>query len=174
MNLSRVVVVAVFCVVLSASPAVAKPVYKCEENGKITYTDQPCSPGARSAELPGVIVAAPPGRSQQDLARAHDARLEQARAARDRDDAEWLKQHANRQDRDARVRRAILAHKVIKGMTFAEVEQALGKPQEIQDGDSYGTAKATWIYAAGGSRRVVNFKDGQVTSTSARGKGKRR
>ena len=158
---------------LLSGPAAAKPVYKCEENGKITYTDQPCSPGARAAELPGLIVTAPPTRAEQDLARAHSARLERARSARDRDDAEWLKQHADREDRAARVRQAILAHKVIKGMTFDEVERSLGEPQEVQGGDSYGTDKTTWIYTDGGKRRTVNFKDGQVTSTSARGKKKK-
>jgi hypothetical protein len=161
-------VVAVFCVVLSASPVPAKPVYKCEENGKITYTDQPCSPGARAAELPAVIVTAPPTPAERDLARAHDARTAGLRAARDRDDAEFLKQHANRKDREARVREAILAHKVIKGMTFAEVKQSLGEPQDVQGGDSYGTSKTTWLYADGRGNRRVNFKDGLVTSTSSR------
>jgi len=164
--------IAVACVLWSVS-AGAKPVYKCEENGTITYTDQPCATGARAAELPGLIVTAPPTRAEQDLARAHEARIAGMRAARDRDDAEWLKQHANREDRAARVRAAIIAHKVIKGMTFAEVEQSLGEPQEVQGGDSYGTDKTTWIYTEGGKRRTVNFKDGQVTSTSARGRKKK-
>jgi hypothetical protein len=159
---------------LLSGPAGAKPVYKCEENGKITYTDQPCSPGARAAELPGLIVTAPPTASERDLARAHESRMAGLRAARDRDDAAWLEQHANRKDRAARVRQAILAHQVIKGMTFAEVKQSLGEPDEVQGGDSYGTAKTTWVYAGGGSRRAVNFKDGQVTSTTARSKGRRR
>ena len=160
---------AVLALVLSV-PAGAMPVYKCEEKGVITYTDRPCSPGAAAAELPDVIVAVPPTRSEQDLARAHEQRLGRARAERERDDAQWLKQHGNRRDRDARVRAAILAHKVIRGMTFDEVRQALGEPQEIQGGDSYGTAKTTWVYADGGARRSVNFKDGQVTSTTARGR----
>ena len=161
--------IAVVCLVVSVS-AGAEPVYKCEEKGKITYTDQPCAPGAAAAELPGLIVTPPPTAAQRDLARAHDERIARGRAERDRDDAEWLKQHGNRKDRDARVRQAILQHRVIKGMTFAEVKQALGEPQETQGGDSYGTAKATWIYVAGGQRRSVNFKDGQVTSTTRRGR----
>ena len=161
--------VTVAALMLSMS-AGAKPVYKCEEGGQITFTDQPCAPGARAAELPGLIVTAPPTRAEQDLARDGDARLARERAERDRDDARWLKEHASRNDREARVRQAILAHKVIKGMTFAEVEQALGKPDEVQGGDSYGTDKTTWIYAGGGARRTVNFKDGQVTSTASRGR----
>lgn len=159
-------------VLLLSGPAAARPVYKCEDNGNMTYTDQPCAPGATAAQLPGLIVTAPPTAAEQDLARAHDARTAGARAARDRDDAQWLKQHAQRQDRDARVRQAILAHKVIKGMTFAEVKQSLGEPQDVRGGDSYGTDKTTWVYADGRSRRTVNFKDGQVTSTTSRGSGR--
>jgi len=162
-------VLALLASVLSG-PAGAKPVFKCEEKGKITYTDQPCTPGARAAELPGLIVGAPPTQSEQDLARAHDARMERARAERERDDAEWLKQHAGRKDREARVRKAILEHRAIKGMTFGEVKRALGEPDQVEGGDSYGTSKETWVYLRDGQRRTVNFKDGAVTSTT----GKRR
>lgn len=162
---------AVLALMLSVSGA--KPVYKCEEKGVITYTDRPCSSGAAAAELPDLIVTTPPARSEQDLARAHQQRLERARAERDRDDAQWLKEHRNREDRDARVRKAILEHRVVKGMTFDEVKQALGEPDEVQGGDSYGTAKTAWFYAADGRRRTVNFKDGQVTTTTARGRRQR-
>jgi len=165
-------VFAVLASVLSGS-AGAKPVFKCEENGKITYTDQPCTPGARAAELPGLIVGVPPTRSEQDLARAHDARMQRARAERERDDAEWLKQHKGRKDREAQVRKAIIEHRVIRSMTFDEVKRALGEPDEIQGGDSYGTDKATWVYQKGSQRRTVNFKNGEVTSTSARGRGRK-
>ena len=162
-------VVVVLAYVLSGA-AGAKPVYKCEEKGQITYTDQPCSAGARATELPGLIVAEPPTRSQRELARAHDARMEQMRTERDRDDAEWLKQHGNRKDREARVRKAIVEHKVIKSMTFDEVKQALGEPDRVDSGDSYGTDKATWIYADGGQQRTVNFKNGEVISTTRKGR----
>jgi hypothetical protein len=160
---------AVVCLVLSLS-AGAKPVYKCEEKGAITYTDRPCAPDAVAAELPGLIVTTPPTASQRGLARAHDQRLAKAGAERDRDDAQWLEQHANRKDREARVRAAILGHRVIRSMTFDEVERALGKPDEIQGGDSFGTSKTTWVYLKDGQRRVVNFKDGEVTTTTARGR----
>jgi len=163
---------AVAAVLLSVS-AGAKPVYKCEEGGQITFTDQPCAPGAQAAELPGLIVTTPPTRAEQDLARAHQQRLERARSERDRDDAQWLKEHGNRKDREARVRKAMLEHRVIKGMTFDEVKRALGEPDEVQGGDSYGTAKTAWVYAGDGRRRTVNFKDGEVTSTTARGRRQR-
>ena len=170
MKTAMAVVAVMLSLLLRPMSAGAKPVYKCEEKGVITYTDRPCSPGAATAALPDLIVTSPPTRSEQELAREHEARIERQRAARDRDDAQWLKDHANRRDREARVRKAILEHKVIKGMTFGEVKQALGEPQEIVGGDSYGTDKTTWVYAGGGARRSVNFKDGQVTSTSSRGR----
>jgi hypothetical protein len=160
---------AVLASVLSG-PAGAKPVYKCEENGKITYTDQPCSPDARTATMPGLIVVEPPPSSQRDLARAWDQRIARERTERDRADGEWLKQHANRKDREQRVRKAILAHKVIKSMTFDEVKQALGEPDHVDSGDSYGTDKQTWIYLADGDRRTVNFKNGEVTTTTRKGR----
>jgi hypothetical protein len=159
--------------VLAGVPAQAQTVYKCEEGGKITYTDQPCSPSARPARLPDLIVAAPPTRSQQELARAHEARIARDRSARDRADAEWLKQHGNMRDREQRVRKAILEHRVIKGMTAAEVRRSLGEPDQVASGDSFGTAKESWTYTIDGQTRTVNFKSGEVISTSARKRGRR-
>ena len=159
-------VVGLSAMLLLSYPAGARPVYKCEEGGKIVYTDQPCSPDARAATMPGLIVTAPPSASQRDLAHAWDERIARERAERDRGDAEWLKRHGERKDRDARVRRAMIEHKVVKGMTFDEVRQALGEPDRIASGDSYGTGKDSWTYERLG--RTVNFKDGAVTSTSAR------
>ena len=148
-----------------SGPAGARPVYKCEEGGNVTFTDQPCSPDATAATLPGLIVTAPPTQSQRDLARSWDERNARATADRDRSDAEWLKQHHGRKDREQRVRKAMIEHRVVKGMTFDEVKQALGEPQGRSGGDSYGTDKETWTYADG---RTVNFKDGAVTTTSKR------
>jgi hypothetical protein len=144
----------------------AKPVYKCEEGGTVTFTDQPCSPDAAAAILPGLIVAEPPTSSQRDLARSWDERNARATAERDRTDAEWLRQHHGRKDREQRVRKAMIEHRVVKGMTFDEVKQALGEPDRVAAGDSYGTGKATWTYDD--PNRIVNFKDGQVTTTSSR------
>ena len=99
---------AVLAVMLSVS-AGAKPVYKCEEGGTIHFTDQPCAPGARATELPGLIVTVPPTRSQQDLARAYEERLARERAERD---AQWRKDlaeaeaQAERTDRAERKRKA--------------------------------------------------------------------
>lgn len=149
----------------------ASAVYKCQEKGRITYTDHPCSTDAAAATLPNLIVAAPPTRSEQALAQAHDQRIAREQSERDRDDAQWLKQHNDRRDHEARVRKAIIGHKVIKSMTMSEVKQALGEPDHVDSGDSFGTAKETWSYNEDGRTRTVNFKDGEVTTTSAKGAG---
>lgn len=167
MNLRSSVCIGVLSVAVSAG---ARPVYKCEEKGAITYTDQPCSTTADAHALPPVTVIQSPGPLERARARAHDENLAREQAERDRADAEWLKQHRNRRDREQRVRQAILGHKVIKSMTAAEVRQALGEPDRIDSGDSYGTAKETWTYLLDGERRTVNFKDGEVTTTMRKGK----
>lgn len=159
--------------VAAGASAGTAPVYKCEESGAITYTDQPCSATAATHALPAPIVAAPPSRSELERAAAHDRRLVRDRAERDRADGEWLTQHAQRRDREARVRKAILEHRVIKSMTMDEVRQSLGEPDRIDGGDSYGTAKETWTYLSGGQRRTVNFKNGEVTTTTRKGERRR-
>ena len=97
MNTAIAVVCLVLTQVFHASPAGAKPVYKCEEKGAITYTDRPCTPGAAAAELPGLIVTTPPTASERELARESDERLARDRAERDAADAEWLEQHEREQ-----------------------------------------------------------------------------
>lgn len=149
-------------------PAGAQPVYKCEEGGQITYTDQPCGPGAAGAPLPSLIVVAPPVRSERELAAQHDARLARERAERDRADAEWLKRHGQRRDRERRVRKAILGHQVIKGMTMDEVRQSLGEPDHVSGGQSFGSDKESWTYSDASGTRTVNFKSGEVTTTRLR------
>ena len=162
-------------VLLAAAVSGAPTVYKCEEGGAITYTDRPCSPTATAHELPGLIVAAPPSASARTLAREHDARIARDLAERDRTDAEWLKRHAEQRDREDRVRQAIIAHRVIKSMTMAEVRSALGDPEQVAGGESFGTDKETWTYHdVGGETRVVNFKNGEVLSTSTRRAKRRR
>lgn len=156
------------CLLFAAVSAQAQSVYKCEEDGRVTYTDRPCSPTAQAHPLPGLIVTAPPTASEKALARAHDERAKRELAERDRADAEWLKRHGEQRDRDERVRNAIIEHRVIKGMTFDEVRQALGDPDQKGGGDSFGSAKDTWTWRDGDGTRVVNFKDGEVTSTSGR------
>lgn len=154
---------AVWCV---AVPAAASTIYKCEEKGVITYTDRPCSHDAPAAALPPLIVAAPPPAAVRERAAAFEARQARELAERDRQDAEWLRQHGQRRQREELVREARVRGRVVKGMTPDEVRQTLGEPTTIDSGDSFGTEKQTWTYVDGQSRRTVNFKDGAVTTTA--------
>lgn len=154
--------------------ATAQTVYKCTEDGKITYTDRPCSPTAKAAELPMAVVAARPSAREQALARQHDQRLAREEGERDRGDAAWLQEYARAQDREARVRKAIVEHRVIKGMTAEEVNQSLGTPDQVASSESFGSDKETWTYTVDGKTRTINFKDRQVTTTSAKQKSRKR
>lgn len=158
-----------FCLlVLTPALCAAQTVYKCDEGGKITYTDRPCSASAKATEMPQLVVAAPPAASQRALAKAHDERLAAGASERDRNDAVWLKEHARARDREERVHKAIVAHKVIKGMTATEVNQALGEPDHVESSESFGSDKETWTYTIDGQTRTINFKDQQVTTSSKR------
>jgi hypothetical protein len=152
----------------------ATPVYKCEEGGAITYTDRPCSPAATAHELPGLVVTVPPTGPERELAARHDARAAREGSERERADAEWLKRHAEQRDREDKVREAILAKRVIKGMTADEVRRALGDPEQVSGGESFGTDKESWTFRVGSETRVVNFKNGEVLTTSTRRKAKKR
>ena len=160
--------------VLTPALCAAQTVYKCEESGKITYTDRPCSASARATEMPQLVVAAPPSASQRALAKAHDERLAAGESERDRNDAVWLKEHARARDREERVHKAIVEHRVIKGMTATEVNQSLGEPDQVTSSESFGSDKETWTYVIDGQTRTINFKDKQVTTTSKHQSGAQR
>jgi hypothetical protein len=160
--------------VLFALPLNASAVYKCEADGKITYTDRPCASGTEQHALPEAIIIERPAKSERDLAREHDARIRRETAARDQADAEWVKNHEAKKDREKRVRSAIIQKDVIKGMSAGEVRSALGEPGRISRSESHGSPKETWTYTANGERRTVNFKNGEVSSVSKRSLGKGR
>lgn len=157
----------------AALPLNAAPVFKCEADGKVTYTDRPCAPEAQPHALPQAIVVEPPARSERELARQHDARIQREAGTRDQADAEWLKNHRVRKDREERVRNAIIRKEAIKGMSAEEVRRALGEPEKIARSESHGSPKETWTYAGEGESRTVNFKNGEVSSVSKRRQGKK-
>lgn len=153
-----------------ALAAHAGPIYKCEDKGAVTFTDQPCASGVAPYRAPGPVLSAPPTASERDLAAQYDARIERDRLGRDRADAKWLKDQRGLKDRAERVRKAIIEHRVIRGMTAAEVKQSLGEPDRVRKSESHGSRKETWTYAANGATRTVNFKNGEVSTASRREK----
>lgn len=148
----------------------AGAVYRCEKDGHVTFTDQPCADGAPVVPAPGLVVVAPPSNAERELARQYDARIAHDKSARDRADAKWLKDHKGLKDRAEKVRKAIIEHRVIRGMTMAEVKSALGEPDRVQKSESHGSRKETWIYEGNGATRRVNFKNGEVSTASRREK----
>ncbi len=133
-------------------------VYKCLAQGKFSYTDTPCDAAARPTELPG-LTTIPHGRSE-NLSKAYDQRLSREKAARDKSDAALVKSHAEKAKHDQAVRAAIIDHRVIKGMTAAEVDSAMGAAEQTLDN---GGGRR---YRRGGQRLVITFKDGVVTQIS--------
>ena len=132
-------------------------IYKCVVAGKTTYSDHPCDAAAQPAVLPPLNTIEP--KAGDDLAKSYDERLSRDKKARDQSDAAFLKDHAARNARDKAIRKAIIDHRAVKGMTASEVQSALGSADEIlPDG--------TWRYRRDGQRITVRFEDGEVSGVS--------
>lgn len=141
---------------LAATTAHAE-VYKCTVAGAVTYTDKPCEANAEPADLPPLHAV--PGKKSGDLAKQFDERIEKGRSARDKADAVFVKQQAQKTAREKAVRKAIIDHEVIEGMTPSEVQSALGHADEtLPDG--------RWRYRRDRERITVRFKDGRVSGVS--------
>lgn len=137
-------------------------VYRCEIDGRMTYTDRPCATGAQPHVLPELSTV--PSESALDLSRQHDERVERERESRASDDAAWLESHARRKEQEARMESAIAARQVIKGMRADQVRRALGSPDEVER--SAGSER--WIYGSGRQKRMVDLEDGVVVGTGGR------
>ena len=107
---------------------------------------------------------------ERELAAQYDVRLERDKSTRDRADAKWLKNQRGLKDRAERVRKAIIEHRVIRGMSSAEVKSALGPPDRVSKSETHGSRKETWTYVENGKTRTVNFKNGEVSTSSRREK----
>lgn len=137
-------------------PAYAE-VYRCVSEGHARYTDRPCDAASVPAQLPSLNTIK---RSQGDnLADRHDERLRREKNARDKADAIFLSKHAAQAEREKAVRRAIIDHQVINGMTPSEVESALGPADEK-------LPQGGWRYRHDGQRTTILFKSGRVSSVS--------
>jgi len=147
----------IFLTVLLLAGTAQAEVYKCVQAGKATYTDKPCTANAEPAVLPPVQNV--PGRDASDLAAQFDARVAQGKKDRDASDAAFIKEHTEKANRAKAVRKAIIDHAVIEGMTPSEVHSAVGTADEtLPDG--------RWRYHRDGERLTVRFKDGRVASVN--------
>lgn len=137
-------------------------VYRCQVDGRMTYTDRPCATGAQPHVLPELSTV--PSEKAPDLSRQHDERLERERESRARDDAAWLESHTRRKEKEARMEAAISARQVIKGMSADQVRRALGSPDEVE---RFAQGER-WTYGSGRQKRTVDLEGGVVVATGGR------
>lgn len=154
------------CFLLPVSPLAAAELYRCEQEGQLLFTDQPCH-----ADAEPLLVQGPnriqPGRNAE-LLKQHDERLQRERSERDQADARWLEAHEKAKEEEERMQRALADNRVIKGMTPAQVRQVWGEPTEIEH-----TEKGErWIYKENRKRRTVSFVDERVSAVSGSGPGR--
>ncbi|MES2683265.1 MAG: DUF4124 domain-containing protein [Pseudomonadota bacterium] len=142
---------------LMLSTTAKAEVYKCVAAGKTSYSDRPCETGAEPAVLPPLNTIQP--KAGDDLAKRYDERLSRDKKARDQADAAFVRDHAARSAREKTVRKAIIDHQVIEGMSGGEVESSLGQADEKRPDGS-------WRYLRDGQRIIVRFRDGEVSSVS--------
>ncbi|GAC1622202.1 MAG: hypothetical protein NVS9B10_05880 [Nevskia sp.] len=139
-------------------------VYRCEQGGKLTYTDQPCAAGAEPARLPAV-TSVPPDRAAAALAKQYDADAKRNADTLAKSDRDWLKKRGRDKAQEDALRSALVEHRVIKGMTREQVRQVLNTPQGVED---EGGPKERWIYQNGRERRTIAFKGGVVSTDTTR------
>lgn len=152
----------VWTLLLFAPAALGASVYRCEQDGRVVFTDRPCSAGAQP--LPERSPSVLPGGAAADLAKAHDERRRRANDARRKADAQWLQAHEARKAEEARLRQALVEGRVIQGMTAAQVRQAWGSPDRIERSAQPGVQER-WIWRSGKKvTRSVTFRDGRVAS----------
>lgn len=146
-----------------AAGAARAEVYRCTANGKTVYTDVPCQPGAVPAELPPLTpIDRQPTRTP--LTEQFDANAKREAETKRAAAAEWSKNYATKKAHDDAVRRAVIEHRAVRGMTPAEVRNALGEPSRI---DGAGTPAERWIYQNGRERRTLGFAAGVLKSERA-------
>lgn len=131
-------------------------VYRCEVAGRPVFTDQPCAAGATPHGMEPLNTL--PAAGDADLAKAHDARAEKERRARDKNDAAWLKSHEAAKKREVRMSAAVADKRVLKDMNRDEVRRALGSPDEVERHQG----REHWIYGSGKKRQIVVIENGRV------------
>lgn len=155
--------IALLCLLLSVPPVEAA-VYRCEVAGKRVYTDQPCAAGVAPHQMPQISTV--PAAADADLSKEHDARIERGRAARDKEDAAWLKEHGEAKEHEARMNAAIAERRALKDMTPDQLRRALGSPDEVERK----SGSETWVYGSGKSKQTVLIENGRVVRISGKKK----
>lgn len=147
-------------------------VYRCEQNGRIVYTDRSCAGGRIERPDPH-----PPGRlnpaaqrAQADRIRRWERESASAEAMQRRADQQWLENHA----REKRIADAYQRREIVAGMTTAQIRQLLGTPDRIGKSAGAQGREERWHYPdRGDGRRIVRFREGRVIAYDNAGRQRR-
>lgn len=143
--------------------------YRCKKEGATVFSDKPCASDAQEYSPKPIQVI--PAIKAPDLAKQYDQRKAKERQERDQANEAWNKDHQALKQREETVRNARIAHKVVAGMSQQDVRNMLGNPQVTSHNENRGVVREGWTYKnPDGSRDVVYFKDGIVSSAAHRDK----
>lgn len=157
--------------VLLVAGAAPAEVFRCERDGRVTFTDTPCAAGAQPLAIaaPSTIASSPGA----DLAGDYDERLSRERRARVDADTRWLERHAAARADEQRIRSALAENRVVAGMTTAQVRQVWGEPDDVQVQIDQNASRERWVYrgdrGSARGRRTLSFEDGRVAGAARPG-----
>jgi len=164
--MSRFNIVAAFALILLPLVASAE-LYRCPKDGTTVFSDKPCSDDAQPYMPKPIQVV--PATKVPDLAKQYDDRVSKEVKERNKADAAWSKDYEAKKQQDETIRNARMAGKVVVGMTQQQVRDLLGDPQIHSRNENKNIVREGWTYKnRDGSRTIVYFKDGIVSSTASK------
>lgn len=141
--------------------------FRCEKDGTTVFSDKPCSDKAEAYKPKPIQVV--PATKAADLAKQYDERTAKAAKERDQANEAWNKEHQEKKQTEDRIRDARVKREVVAGMSQQQVLDLMGKPQVTSHNENLGVVREGWTYKKpDGSRDIIYFKDGVVTSTTSR------
>jgi hypothetical protein len=141
--------------------------FRCEKDGTTVFSDKPCADNAEAYKPKPIQVV--PATKAGDLAKQYDERSAKAAKERDQANEAWNKEHQEKKQQEDRIRDARVKREVVAGMSQQQVLDLMGKPQVTSHNENLGVVREGWNYKKpDGSRDIVYFKDGIVTSTASK------
>lgn len=151
---------------LAAHAATASTVFRCTaRNGQVTFSQQGCPSGSEMHQQQAINPT--PGAGKATKMATPEKHERRKTRATERPDQETLTVVAERSDGcgnrlDASARRsAIIAQRILSGMTRADVESALGRPDSVASNN--GSTRYRYVNGKGRSKTVNFDENGCVT-----------
>ncbi|MDY6956964.1 MAG: hypothetical protein SVO96_08850 [Pseudomonadota bacterium] len=163
---------AALLVLCGATGLAEAEVYRCEQHGRIVYTDRSCAGGRIERPNPHPSGRLNPAAQQAQANRIRRWERESAiaEATQRQADRQWLENHA----REKRIEDAYQRREIVAGMTTAQIRQLLGTPDRIGKSASAQGREERWHYPdRGDGRRIVRFREGRVIAYDNAGRQQR-